>query len=180
MRMRKESLGRVWGFGRCRWFLLAHQAGASLSLLSSSQSIVALLSASLPILFTRLQRTRSSLHSFSAVCHLPVSASQGRLLSRNPALAPFNRQIIESAPSSAPPILYITTRNDPVNPDRSWIRIQTHMRQPPRYLWIPLNSPKHLRQRNHNNPTSSLRPHPPMPNLLKLQTVLHNYHARSS
>jgi hypothetical protein len=179
--MRKESLGRVWGPGRCRWFLLAHQAGALLSLLSSSsQSIVALLSASPLILSTSLQRTRSSLHSFSAVRHLPVSASQGRLLSRNPALAPFNRQIIESAPSSAPPILYITTRNDPVNPDKSWIRIQTHMRQPPRYPWIPLNSPKHLCQPNHNNPTSSLRPHPPMPDLLISQTVPRNYHAHNS
>lgn len=110
----------------------------------------------------------------------PSPPPQGRLLSRNPALAPFNRQIIEFAPSSAPPILYITTRNDLLKQDKSWIQIQTHMRQPPRYPWIPLNSPKHHRQSNHNNPTSSLRPHPPMPNLLKSQTVLHNYHAHSS
>lgn len=82
---------------------------------SSSQSIVALSSAPALILSTRLQRAkRSSLRSFSAVRLLTVSAFQGRLLSRNPALAPFNRQIIESAPSSAPPILYITTRNDSV------------------------------------------------------------------
>lgn len=109
-----------------------------------------------------------------------VFASQGRLLSRDPDLAWFNRSIVESTSSSTPIALYITTRNKPVKQEKSWKRLQTHMRQRRRCPRPTLlNLSKHKHRQRHNSPISSLLPQPRIPSLLKSQTALKSNHNRN-